>query len=305
MEWNYAPCPVEQLQSKHLNLTSDIRNEGGKHWPRHAVKEFPSWAGPKAKRGWSYGSSAEKTILLIAAMYCKPSGSVNFSPVRGGTAPLVKYLNAGLGDWMASWNTCFNILRQTRTRETFLSQVKLWMITLTHTYMWSLKRWCTWCLCKPVFYFTASSFVQQNDATELGYTNAQDLLYKCCIPLQCPQCPALNFGKWSHSAADICHRRWACVYPHFGDAHPQILPSVSWPGSLCWQGHTLWDSRCRIKHWVNNTNPHSQQIVVCFCTKQIRETKFCLLTGYWSVAAGQPNSHRLPLLQIYWHSTPH
>lgn len=45
-------------------------------------------------------------MLLIALMYREPSGSVNFSLVRGGMTPLVKYLKAGLGDWMASWNTC-------------------------------------------------------------------------------------------------------------------------------------------------------------------------------------------------------
>lgn len=38
-------------------------------------------------------------------MYREPSGSVTFSLVRGGMASLVKYLNAGLGDWIASWNT--------------------------------------------------------------------------------------------------------------------------------------------------------------------------------------------------------
>lgn len=56
------------------------------------------------KRG-NYFSSAEKIILLIAWMHSEPSGSVIFSWVRGGTTPLVKYLNAGLGDWMASRNT--------------------------------------------------------------------------------------------------------------------------------------------------------------------------------------------------------
>ena len=44
-------------------------------------------------------------IWLIVLMYREPSGSVTFSLVRGGTTPLVKYLNAGLGDWMASRNT--------------------------------------------------------------------------------------------------------------------------------------------------------------------------------------------------------
>lgn len=131
--------------------------------------------------------------------------------------------------------------------------------------------WCnTFCFAQGWwinFHFGVNcSFKSQRTClhTEVGHTNAHDLLYTCYIPLQCPQCPALNFGKWSHSAADICHRRWACVYQHFGDAHPQVLPSVSWPGSPCWLGHTRWDSHCRIKHWVNNTNPHFQQIVVCF-----------------------------------------
>lgn len=52
-----------------------------------------------------YCSSVEKMILLIALMYCVPSGCVIFSLVSGGTTPLVKYLNAGLGDWMASRKT--------------------------------------------------------------------------------------------------------------------------------------------------------------------------------------------------------
>lgn len=41
----------------------------------------------------------------MALMYREPSGSVNFSLVRGGVTLLVKYLKSGLGDWMASWNT--------------------------------------------------------------------------------------------------------------------------------------------------------------------------------------------------------
>lgn len=44
-------------------------------------------------------------ILPMALMYREPSGSVIFSLARGGMTPLVKYLNAGLGDWMASRNT--------------------------------------------------------------------------------------------------------------------------------------------------------------------------------------------------------
>lgn len=43
--------------------------------------------------------------LLIVLMYSEPSGSVTFSFMRGGMTSLVKYLNAGLGDWIASWNT--------------------------------------------------------------------------------------------------------------------------------------------------------------------------------------------------------
>lgn len=43
-------------------------------------------------------------ILLIALMY-ESSGSVTFSWVTGGPVVLVKYLKAGLGDWMASRNT--------------------------------------------------------------------------------------------------------------------------------------------------------------------------------------------------------
>lgn len=52
-----------------------------------------------------YCSSVEKIILLIVLMYCEPSGSVTFSLVRGDMTSLVKYLNAGSGDWIASWNT--------------------------------------------------------------------------------------------------------------------------------------------------------------------------------------------------------
>lgn len=57
------------------------------------------------KKGEIYFSSVEKMTLLIALMYREPSGSVTFSWVRGGMISLVKYLNAGLGDWIASWNT--------------------------------------------------------------------------------------------------------------------------------------------------------------------------------------------------------
>lgn len=60
-----------------------------------------SRSGQNINRG-IHCSSVEKIILLIVLMYREPSGSVTFSLVRGGTTSLVKYLNAGLGDWMAS-----------------------------------------------------------------------------------------------------------------------------------------------------------------------------------------------------------
>lgn len=65
------------------------------------------------------------------------------------------------------------------------------------------------------------------------------------IPLQCPQCPVLNFGRWSHSVAGIFHRVWACGYRPFEDTRPQALPSASWPWSQCSLGHTQWDSHCK------------------------------------------------------------
>lgn len=43
--------------------------------------------------------------MLIVLMYWDPSCSLTFSLVRGGMTLLVKYLNAGLGEWMASRKT--------------------------------------------------------------------------------------------------------------------------------------------------------------------------------------------------------
>lgn len=109
--WNYVPFPVEQPQSEYINFMSAIKHERAKNINLYtsskkkgkSAHEVAAWL--KAKRVQTYCSSAEKMILLMALMYREPSGSVNFSLVRGGMTPLVKYLNAGLGDWMASWNT--------------------------------------------------------------------------------------------------------------------------------------------------------------------------------------------------------
>lgn len=52
------------------------------------------------------------------------------------------------------------------------------------------------------------------------------------VPSQCPQCPVLNFGRQSRSAASISHTERVSACPGF-DKHPRFLPSASWPGNQC------------------------------------------------------------------------
>lgn len=107
---NSLPVPVEQLQWVSvltLYQTSKVKERNINLCVQSKRRQVCTWSSSwlKTRHVENYWSSDEKIILFIALMYRKPSGSVIFSLVRGGMTPLVKYLNAGLGDWMASRNT--------------------------------------------------------------------------------------------------------------------------------------------------------------------------------------------------------
>lgn len=66
-------------------------------------------------------------------------------------------------------------------------------------------------------------------------------------PSQCPQCPALRFGKQSRSAAGISHRGWGWGRRPAGETNPRARPSAGSPRSRCWPGRTRWGSRCGVE----------------------------------------------------------
>lgn len=215
-------------------------------------------------------------ILLIALMYREPSGSVTFSLVRGGTTSLVKYLNAGLGDWMASWNT----LKAEHT-----AQCKHWYGLFYYCRLKSLR-----------FQKGHRSYCGERSHLHSQSTNT-------------PRPTVLTFTAYLHDILGvlcwILEDGVAVLQVFLVQGERLLVQALTHVPHFCLLqvGQEIRVDRATLneRHAAETSTALAAFLPAGLFPSELRRR----LTGCWSVAGGWPDSHRLPPLQTCWRSRPH